>query len=171
LPTSSRSPRSRPRPKSAGWPPSGYRETYGFALAKFFSDPVWWFYLTWLTLYFKNERGLTLTEIGWALPVIYLMADFGSVMGGWVSGYLMRRGWPHAKARKATMGFFALCMPVAATAVIAPNIILTVLLISSPRPRTRGGPRTSSPRFQTYSRNRRWPASRASAGSWAAWAT
>ncbi|MCL4794419.1 MAG: MFS transporter [Bryobacteraceae bacterium] len=106
------------------------RETYGFALGKFFSDPVWWFYLTWLTLYFKNERGLTLTEIAWALPVIYLMADFGSVMGGWVSGYLMRRGWPHAKARKATMGFFALCMPVAATAVIAPNIILTVLLIS-----------------------------------------
>lgn len=107
-----------------------YRETYGFALAKFFSDPVWWFYLTWLTLYFKNERGLTLTEIGWALPVIYLMADFGSVMGGWVSGYLMRRGWPHAKARKATMAFFALCMPIAATAVLAPNIILTVALIS-----------------------------------------
>ena len=107
-----------------------YRETYGFALAKFFSDPVWWFYLTWLTLYFKNVRGLTLTEIGWALPFIYLMADFGSVMGGWVSGYLMRRGWPHAKARKATLGFFALCMPVAATAVLAPNIIVTVLLIS-----------------------------------------
>lgn len=106
------------------------RETYGFALAKFFSDPVWWFYLTWLALYFKDVRGLTLTEIGWALPVIYLMADFGSVMGGWVSGYLMRRGWPHAKARKATMAFFALCMPVAATAVLAPNIILTVILIS-----------------------------------------
>lgn len=107
-----------------------YRETYGFALAKFFSDPVWWFYLTWLTLYFKNERGLTLEEIGWALPVIYLMADFGSVMGGWFSGHLMRRGWTHARARKATMLFFALCMPVAATSVLAPNIILAVALIS-----------------------------------------
>lgn len=107
-----------------------YRETYGFALAKFFSDPVWWFYLTWLVLYFKEARGLSLEQIGWALPFIYLMADFGSVMGGWVSGWLMRHGWPHAKARKATMAFFALCMPVAACAVIVPNVIAAIVLIS-----------------------------------------
>jgi ACS family hexuronate transporter-like MFS transporter len=107
-----------------------FRETYGFALAKFFSDPVWWFYLTWLTLYFKRARGLSLQEIGWALPVIYLMADFGSVMGGWVSGWLMRRGWPNGKARKWTMAFFALCMPVAATAVLMPKTWMAVALIS-----------------------------------------
>lgn len=107
-----------------------YRETYGYALAKFFSDPVWWFYLTWLTLYFKEARGLSLEQIGWALPFIYLMADFGSVMGGWVSGWLIRRGWHHARARKATMGFFALCMPVAACAVAVPNIFAAIFLIS-----------------------------------------
>ncbi len=108
----------------------GHRETYGFALAKFFSDPVWWFYLTWLTLYFKEERGLSLEQIGWSLPFIYLMADFGSVMGGWISGHLMRRGWTNVKARKTTMGFFALCMPVAATAVIQPNLFVAIGLIS-----------------------------------------
>jgi ACS family hexuronate transporter-like MFS transporter len=106
------------------------RQTYGFALAKFFSDPVWWFYLTWLTLYFKEARGLSLEQIGWALPVIYLMADFGSVFGGWVSGYLIRRGWPSGKARKLTMGMFALCMPVAATAVVAPKTWMAIALIS-----------------------------------------
>lgn len=105
------------------------RETYGFALGKFFSDPVWWFYLTWLTLYFKEARGLSLEQIGWALPVIYLMADFGSVAGGWVSGYLMRRGWPNGKARKWTMAFFALCMPVAATAVLVPKTWMAIILI------------------------------------------
>jgi ACS family hexuronate transporter-like MFS transporter len=106
------------------------RQTYGFAIAKFLSDPVWWFYLTWLALYFKEARGLSLEQIGWALPVIYLMADFGSVAGGWVSGFLMRHGWPNSKARKATMGFFALCMPVAATAVLVPQTWLAVGLIS-----------------------------------------
>ncbi len=108
----------------------GHRETYGFAIAKFFADPVWWFYLTWLTLYFKEERGLSLEQIGWSLPFIYLMADLGSVMGGWISGYLMRRGWTNVKARKTTMAFFALCMPVAATSVIQPNIFVTIALIS-----------------------------------------
>lgn len=106
------------------------RQTYGFALAKFFSDPVWWFYLTWLTLYFKEARGLSLEQIGWALPVIYLMADFGSVFGGWVSGFLIRCGWPGGKARKLTMGVFALCMPIAATAVVAPKTWMAVALIS-----------------------------------------
>jgi len=106
------------------------RQTYGFALAKFFSDPVWWFYLVWLTLYFKEARGLSLEQIGWALPVIYLMADFGSVLGGWISGFLIRRGWPNGKARKVVMGVFALCMPIAATSVIMPQTWMAIALIS-----------------------------------------
>jgi ACS family hexuronate transporter-like MFS transporter len=107
-----------------------YKQTWGLALAKFFSDPVWWFYLYWLTLYFVNVRGLQLGEVAWALPVIYLMADFGSVAGGWLSGWLIGRGWPNGKARKFTMAACAICMPVAATAVAAPNVVAAVLLIS-----------------------------------------
>jgi len=119
------------KPVQIGWIKAlGYRQTYGFALGKFFSDGVWWFYSTWLALYFKEQRGLSLEQIGWSLPVIYLMADVGSVAGGWVSGWLMRRGWPNGRARKAAMGFFALCMPIAATAVAAPNILLVIALVS-----------------------------------------
>lgn len=106
------------------------RETYGFGLAKFFSDPVWWFYLTWLALYFKRARGLSLQEIGWAIPVIYFTASFGSVAGGWVSGFLIGRGWDSGKARKVTMALFALCMPLAATAVAVQSTILAIALIS-----------------------------------------
>jgi MFS transporter, ACS family, hexuronate transporter len=114
-----------------GWVDAlAYRQTYGFALGKFFSDPVWWFYLTWLALYFREARGFNLQQIGWALPIIYLTADFGSVAGGWISGWLIARGWPPGKARLATMGGFVCCMPLAATAVIAPNTWLTVALIS-----------------------------------------
>lgn len=105
------------------------KETWGFALAKFFSDPVWWFYLYWLPPYFYDVRKFNLKEIGWALPVIYLMADFGSVFGGWLSGYFIRRGWSNAKARKTAMFICASCMPIAATSVLAKSPILAVALV------------------------------------------
>jgi ACS family hexuronate transporter-like MFS transporter len=107
-----------------------YKQTYAFALAKFLTDPVWWFYLFWLPPYLYDVRKFNLTEIAWALPVIYLMADFGSVAGGWVSGHFIRIGWTHARARKVSMAMAACVMPVAATAVIAPNAVLVVLLVS-----------------------------------------
>ncbi|MCS6953541.1 MAG: MFS transporter [Bryobacterales bacterium] len=106
------------------------RQTWGFATAKFLTDPVWWFYLFWLPPYLYDVRKFDLKAIGWALPVVYLMADVGSVAGGWLSGYLMRRGWPHARARKTAMAVCAAAMPVAALAVLAPNPILAVALVS-----------------------------------------
>ena len=108
----------------------GYRQTWGYALAKFFSDPVWWFYLFWIPPYLADVRGFNLTQVGWALPVIYLMADFGSVGGGWLSGWFIRRGWPNGKARKTAMGICAGLMPVAATAVLAKDPVLAIGLIS-----------------------------------------
>ena len=107
-----------------------YKQTWGFALAKFFTDPVWWFYLNWLPPYLFDVRKFKMTEIAWALPFIYLMADFGSVGGGWVSGALIRRGWPVGKARKAALGLCAACMPVAAMSVLAGNAIFAVILVS-----------------------------------------
>lgn len=117
-------------PKMAWAALLGYRQTWGFALAKFFSDPVWWFYLFWLPPYFYDVRKFDLKQIVWAFPFIYLMADVGSVMGGWISGYLIRRGWPVGKARKWTMGFFAACMPIAATSVLFENPWIAIGLIS-----------------------------------------
>ncbi len=106
------------------------RQTWGFALAKFFTDPVWWFYIYWLPLYLFDVRRMALREIGWALPLIYLMADLGSIAGGWLSGCLIRMGWRPGKARKSAMAVCVMWMPLAALAVFAPNIPLTVLLIS-----------------------------------------
>lgn len=107
-----------------------HKQTWGFGLAKFLTDPVWWFYLYWLPLYFFDVRKFKLEQIGWALPVIYLMADFGSVGGGWLSGYFIGLGWSVSKARKVTMGIFACCMPIAATAVLVESPILAIILIS-----------------------------------------
>ncbi|MBM3734963.1 MAG: MFS transporter [Acidobacteria bacterium] len=129
-----RTPPDAPAPQqepSIGWTQAfSYRETWGFALAKFFTDPVWWFYLYWLPPYLYDVRKFDLKQIGWALPFIYLMADFGSVGGGWISGFLIRRGWPNGKARKAAMAVCAGLMPVAACAALVEDRILAVFLVS-----------------------------------------
>jgi ACS family hexuronate transporter-like MFS transporter len=117
--------------KPVGWAQAlTYRQTWGFALGKFLTDPVWWFYLYWLPPYLYDVRKFDLKEIGWALPVVYLMADVGSVGGGWVSGWLMRRGWEDGRARRAAMLLCAAFMPVAAMSVFAPSAVLAIALVS-----------------------------------------
>ena len=117
--------------KALGWGKAlTYPQTWGFALAKFLSDPVWWFYLYWLPPYLYDVRKFDLKEIGWALPVVYLMADVGSVGGGWISGWLMSRGWDTARARRAAMLLCALCMPVAALSAFATSAVASIALVS-----------------------------------------
>ncbi len=117
--------------KQVGWRAAlAQRPTWGFAIAKFLTDPVWWFYLYWLPKYLFDARKFNLSEIGWALPVVYLMADAGSVGGGWFSGWLMRRGMDAPQARNTAMIACAGCMPVAAMAVFTPNTAVTIALVS-----------------------------------------
>lgn len=106
------------------------RQTWGFAIAKFFTDPVWWFYLFWLPLYFHDVRGLDLQQIGWALPVIYLLADAGAIAGGWLPGRLIRAGRTPASARKISMAVAVACMPIAALAPLASDTLLAIGLLS-----------------------------------------
>jgi len=107
-----------------------YRETWGFAAGKFLTDPVWRFYSYWLPIYLYDVRGFDMKKVGWVLPFIYLMADFGSVGGGWLSGYFLRRGFDVGKSRKMAMGVCAACMPLAVTAVLFDNPVTAVLLMS-----------------------------------------
>lgn len=86
----------------------GKRQTWAFALGKFLTDPVWWFYLSWLPKYLNKEHGLTLNKIGPPLIVIYLLADIGSVGGGWLSSFLIQRGLSVNQARKTAMMLCAL---------------------------------------------------------------
>ena len=113
-----------------GWMAAlAHKETWGFALAKFLTDPVWWFYLNWLPPYLYDARKFNLAAVGWAIPVVYVTAGVGSVGGGWLAGLLMRRGWRHAAARKAAMGLCACLMPLGAMAVLAPSPVLMIALI------------------------------------------
>jgi len=80
-----------------------YRGTWAFALGKFLTDPAWWFYLYWIPSFLNRNYGLTLDKIGVPLIIIYVMADVGSVGGGWLSSHLLKRGWTVNRARKTTM--------------------------------------------------------------------
>lgn len=80
-----------------------YRQTWAFAMGKFLTDPIWWFYLFWLPKFLNQTRGISLAKIGLPLVVIYLAADAGSIAGGWFSSTLIKRGWSVNRARKTAM--------------------------------------------------------------------
>ena len=71
--------------------------------AKFITDPVWWFLIFWLPKFLNSEHGLTLTDLGPPLVAIYLMADCGSIAGGWIASVFLKRGWSANRARKSAM--------------------------------------------------------------------
>ncbi|HLY40528.1 MAG TPA: MFS transporter [Terracidiphilus sp.] len=80
-----------------------YRQTWGFALGKFLTDPVWWFYLFWLPGYFNTHFKLDLSHIGLPLIVIYVVSTVGSVTGGWLPRGFVRMGMDLKQARLTAM--------------------------------------------------------------------
>lgn len=87
-----------------------HRQTWAFAAGKFLTDPVWWFLLFWLPKFLHHRYGLDLTELGPPLVAIYVMADAGSIGGGWLAGRFMKLGWSLNAARKGAMLVCALAV-------------------------------------------------------------
>ena len=88
----------------------GYRQTWSFIIAKFLTDPVWWFFLIWLPDFFNKTRGLDIKKSWIHIVIIYGIVTVLSIFGGWVTGYLTKRGWTVTRARKTGMFIFALCV-------------------------------------------------------------
>jgi ACS family hexuronate transporter-like MFS transporter len=105
-----------------------YREAWGYAWAKFLTDPVWWFYLFWLPTYLTDVRHFSPMQRGTALTVVYAISGIGALSGGAVSSFLIKRGWPVGKARKTTMLFCAIVMPVCTVGVLVQSDQLAILL-------------------------------------------
>jgi len=76
------------------------RRLWGFATLKGLCDPIWWFYLFWLPKYFNESYGLDLKHVGIPLIIIYTGSSVGSIAGGWLSGFLIKRGATVNKGRK-----------------------------------------------------------------------
>ncbi|RHW17480.1 MFS transporter [Sphingomonas gilva] len=106
-----------------------YRQTWAFAVAKFMTDPIWWFFLFWLPDFFAKTYGLDLVSFGPPLIAVYLIADVGSVAGGWLSSHLIKRGWTVNAGRKTAMLACALCVVPVSLAIHAENLIVAVAII------------------------------------------
>jgi ACS family hexuronate transporter-like MFS transporter len=107
-----------------------YRQGWAFFVAKFMTDPVWWFYLYWLPSYLVKERGFSTMASVSALIIPYITADAGSIGAGWLSSLWMKRGWQPARARLTVMFLTAMCMPAAIWAVLTSHAWISLALIS-----------------------------------------
>jgi ACS family hexuronate transporter-like MFS transporter len=106
-----------------------HRQTSAFAIGKYLTDPIWWFYLYWIPNFFRDKHGLDLTTIGPPLIVIYLIADIGSIGGGWLSSTFIKRGWTINRSRKTAMLICALAVTPIIFAANVKNLWAAVALI------------------------------------------
>ena len=106
-----------------------HRQIWAFVIAKFMTDPIWWFYLFWIPDFLQRKHGLALLNIRLPILVIYVIADVGSIAGGWLSSWLIHRGRTVNVARKSALLVCALCVVPVVFAYNMPSLWGAVLLI------------------------------------------
>jgi ACS family hexuronate transporter-like MFS transporter len=107
-----------------------HRQTWAFVAGKAMTDPVWLFYLFWLPKFLDAEWGVHLAGLAAPLVVIYVLADFGSVGGGFLSGRLIKHGWTVNRSRKTAMLVAAMLVVPTMFAPRAHNMWVAVGLVS-----------------------------------------
>ncbi len=95
-----------------------HRQVWALVAGRFFTDPIWWFLISWLPNYLKTERGFSLALIGMLAWIPFLFADVGNLSGGGLSSLLIRRGWSVDRARRVVMLGSAFLVPVGVAAVV-----------------------------------------------------
>jgi MFS transporter, ACS family, hexuronate transporter len=105
------------------------RETWAFASGKFLTDAIWWFYIFWLPRYLQGTFHLNLEQSRRPVVAVYVLAIAGSVGGGWISSFLLRRGMSVNFARKAALLLCALCVVPVLYAPYSQNLWVVVGLI------------------------------------------
>jgi MFS transporter, ACS family, hexuronate transporter len=108
-----------------------YKQTWAFAIGKFLTDPVWWFYLFWTPAFLKAQYGLTGTQVAVPIAVLYTIATVGSIYGGYVPMSLINKGWDVFKSRRTAMLIYAFCaLPVVFAQYLGGfNMWLAILII------------------------------------------
>jgi MFS transporter, ACS family, hexuronate transporter len=109
----------------------GYKQTWGFAVGKLLTDPIWWFYLFWLPDFLQSQYQLKGTQVALPVAVVYLMSTFGSIAGGWLPLQLIKKGWQAFGARKTSMLLYAIAvLPILFAQVLGGiNMWLAVIVI------------------------------------------
>ncbi len=106
------------------------KQTWVFIVGKFLTDPIWWFYLFWLPSYFATTFALDLKKPSLQLVAIYTATTFGSIGGGYLSSWLIKKGWAPFKARKTALLIAAFVVLPIIFAQFATNVWTAVAIIS-----------------------------------------
>jgi MFS transporter, ACS family, hexuronate transporter len=106
-----------------------YREVWGLMLSRFIGDGAFYFFLFFLPKYLSDVRGFDLKQIGASAWFPFLAADIGSIFGGWLSGYLIKKGWSLNASRKTIMWIGAIGVPFAIPALYADSGYSALALI------------------------------------------
>ncbi|MEJ7691852.1 MFS transporter [Daejeonella sp.] len=86
-----------------------FKQTWSFAVGKFLTDGIWWFFLFWLPAFLIAEYGLVGMQVSFPIVLVYTMAGFGSILGGWLPMWFVKnKGWTIVRARKTSMFIYAL---------------------------------------------------------------
>lgn len=119
------------KPKTSWGTLLGFRQTWAFALGKFLTDPIWWFYLFWLPDFLGKQYHLTGTAIALPVAAVYVLSSIGSIGGGYLPLQFIKRGMPAFQARKTAMLLIALCVfPIVFAQYLGElNMWLAVLVI------------------------------------------
>jgi len=96
-----------------------HRQAWAFMTGKFMTDPIWWFYLFWSGAFFSDKFGVKLAGVAGPLIYIYILADVGSIAGGWLSSTFIKRGWSPNAARKTAM---LICAAFVLPVIFAPMV-------------------------------------------------
>jgi len=105
------------------------RQAWAYMAGRFLIDPIWWTFLFWLPDFFSKRYGVDLKGFGPPLVAIYLLADVGSIFGGWLSSKMLARGISANRARKTAMFVCALMAVPVAFAQFAPSVWIAVVLL------------------------------------------
>ena len=108
-----------------------YKQTWAFAIGKFLTDPVWWFYLFWLPDFLESQYGLKITGVALPVALVYTMSTVGSIGGGWLPMNMMKKGMPVFRARKMSMLIYAFfVVPILFAQILGGiNMWLAVIII------------------------------------------
>jgi len=106
------------------------RPVQGLVISRFLFDPVFYFYMFWIPQYLSQVRGASLERIGQLTWIPFLTLGVASILGGWVSDRLVRRGWPVNKARKRILWAAAWLTPVSILTVYVKSVDTAILLMS-----------------------------------------
>jgi len=104
-------------------------QTWGAIVAKGLTDPVWFFVTDWFPIYLVT-KGIELKTGLVAIWLPFLAADLGNFFGGWISGVLIKRGWPLGAARKAVVIFGGIGVTTLIPSVFTSHLLLIALLFA-----------------------------------------